>query len=144
MPLSKGQSPPPCNALGILPVKAFPAPRWWDEKSSSPILWLLSSLWNAAHYMQCGNGGKIPPVFGKEINAPSLLPGLMEKRCAGVTKIGDSGVSDAPVNKTCLSTHKGTFLFFFVQSRSVSLQSQSSYWSVNRQKSALPRTAGTV
>lgn len=68
---------PPCKALGML---SFPAPGGWERRTFPPILWILSSQRTTACYMQCGNGGKIPLVFGKELNAPSLLPGHMHKR----------------------------------------------------------------
>lgn len=84
--LSQGQSPPLYSALDILPVKGFPAPGGKKEQSSSPIFWMLSSQWKTARYMQYSNGGKISQVFGKELNAPSLLPGPTEERWAGTAK----------------------------------------------------------
>lgn len=72
--------PPPGKALGIL---SFPSPGGWKKKTFHPILWILSSQWTTAHCMQCNSGGKILLVFGKQLNAPSLLPGPMEKRWAG-------------------------------------------------------------
>lgn len=83
-PPVQSSEPPPCKALGIL---SFPAPGGWERKTFPPVLWILSSQWTAAHYMQCSNGGKIPLVFGKELNTLLLLPGPMEKRWAGAAKL---------------------------------------------------------
>lgn len=112
---SEGQSPPPCNALDILSVKAFSAPGEQEEKFSSPILWMLYSQWNTTHYMQCGNGGKIPPVFEKELNAPSLLSGPMEKRWAGAIKVVTQSFQIHWWTRD-IPPHNGTFLLF-VRSR---------------------------
>lgn len=112
---SEGQSPPPCNALDILSVKAFSAPGEQEEKFSSPILWMLYSQWNTTHYMQYGNGGKIPPVFEKELNAPSLLSGPMEKRWAGAIKVVTQSFQIHWWTRD-IPPHNGTFLLF-VRSR---------------------------
>lgn len=119
--------PPPCKVLGIL---SFPAPGGWERKTFPPILWILSSQWTAAHYMQCSNGGKIPLVFGKELNAPSLLPGPMEKRWVGAAKLVTQSSQTHQQIKDIPPHTKGDSCLF------------SRECSISRQSGDLTRTAG--
>lgn len=109
--LSKSQRSPQYNTLGILPLKSFPAPGGQEERSSSPTLWILSSQWNTARQMQCRHGGKIAQMLGKELNAPSFLPGPTEERWAGAANVVTQSFQIHRWTRD-FPTHKQTFLLF--------------------------------
>lgn len=80
--------------------------------------------------MWCSNGGKIPPVFGKELNTPSLLPGPVETRWAEAAKLVSLSFQMHSEQETSPGAKSDIFVVWPVET------------TASRQNSALPKADG--